>query len=167
MNMLTENEKNLVFLKEKIKDLESALFFNHSTAVLKLPVCVVRILDVDELGQLWYSVNRPSQCLEHFEHEFPGELQFYKKGRQHRINIQGKAIIVDDPEVLNTLPEHIAEKYDPKTMVLLRMKMSHVNYFEPAEFKKTNLFANVRNAIYKWIYNDQPQYQPYLTDTAF
>ncbi len=165
--MLTDKEKNLVFLKDKIKDLESALFYNHSSAVLKLPVCVVKILEVDEVGQLWYSVNRPSQCLEHFEHEFPAELQFYRKGKQHRIKISGKAVIVDDPEVLYTLPESITSKFDYKSSVLVRMNMNMVDYFEPYAFKKTNWFDSVRNYIYKWIYNGQPQYQPYLTDTAF
>jgi len=165
--MLTEKDKHLLFLKEKIQDLENALFYNFSTAVLKLPVCVVKILEVDELGQLWFSVNRPSQCLEHFEHEFPAQLQFYRKGKQHRLKTHGKAIIVDDPEVLNTLPTSIAQKYDPKTTVLVKMNMSQVDYFEPWAFKKTNWFSNFKNTIYKWIYNEQPQYQPFLTDTAF
>jgi general stress protein 26 len=166
--MLTD--KHIQFLKEKISDLENALFYNYSSSVLKLPVSVVKIRDVDEVGQVWFYINRPSQSLEHFEHEFPANLQFYKKGKKHRMQVYGKAIIVDDPEQLNTLPADLFPAR-PKNMVLVKVKIAKVDYFEPWDLKKTNWFTTVKNALYKWIYNEEPQYQhqPYgwNTDTAF
>jgi len=163
--MLTD--KHIQFLRDKINDLENALFYNYSTSVLKLPVSVVRILDVDELGQVWFYVNRPSQSLEHFEHEFPSQLQFYKKGKHHRIQLNGKAMIVDDPEQLNNLPLDL--QAPGKNMVLLKVKIAKVDYYEPWDLKKTSWITSMKNTLYKWIYNEEPQYQPYgwNTDTAF
>jgi general stress protein 26 len=164
--MLTD--KHIQFLREKIQDLENALFYNYSTSVLKLPVSIVRIRDVDEVGQVWFYINRPSQGLEHFEHEFPAQLQFYKKGRSHRMQVHGKAIIVDDPEQLNTLPADIFAN-GQRNGVLVKVKIAKVDYYEPWDLKKTNWFTSIKNTVYKWIYNEEPQYQPYgwNTDTAF
>jgi hypothetical protein len=165
--MLTD--KHIQFLREKIHDLEHALFYNFSTSVLKLPVCVVRIREVDEVGQVWFYINRPSQGLEHFEHEFPAQLQIYRKGKKHRMQLHGKAIIVDDPEQLNLLPDDIKPGRAEKSMVLVKVKMLKVDYYEPWEFKKANWFTSMKNALYKWIYNEKPEFQPYglNTDTAF
>ncbi len=165
--MLTD--KHIQFLKEKIHDLENALFINYSSSVLKLPVSVVRIKDVDEVGQVWFYINRPSQELEYFEHEFPAHLQFYKKGKKHRMQVYGKAIIVDDPEQLNFLPADLSPVKPDSKSVLVKVKISKVDYYEPWDLKKTNWFTSVKNALYKWIYNEEPQYQPYgwNTDTAF
>ncbi len=165
--MLTD--KHIQFLKEKISDLENALFHNYSTSVLKLPVSVVKIREVDEVGQVWFYINRPSQALQYFEHEFPAQLQFYKKGKQHRMQVHGKAIIVDDPEQLNTLPTDLFPVKSNDNMVLVKVKIAKVDYYEPWELKRTNWFTSMRNALYKWIYNEEPQFQPYgwNTDTAF
>lgn len=165
--MLTD--KHIHFLKEKINDLENALFHNYSTSVLKLPVSVVKIREVDEVGQVWFYINRPSQALQYFEHEFPAQLSFYKKGKKHRMQVHGKAIIVDDPEQLNTLPSDIFPVKPNDNMVLVKVKIAKVDYYEPWELKKTNWFTSMRNALYKWIYNEEPQFQPYgwNTDTAF
>lgn len=165
--MLTD--KHIQFLKEKIHELENALFYNYSTSVLKLPVCVVKIREVDEIGQVWFYINRPSQGLEYFEHEFPAQLQFYKKGKKHHMQVHGKAVIVDDPEQLNTLPADLFPVRPGDNMVLVKVKIAKVDYYEPWDLKKTNWFTSMKNAIYKWIYNEEPQFQPYglNTDTAF
>ena len=165
--MLTD--KHIHFLKEKMQDLENALFFNYSSSVLKLPVSVVKVQDVDEVGQVWFYINRPSQGLEHFEHEFPAHLQFYKKGKKHRMQVYGKAIIVDDPEQLNLLPSDLFPVAPNSKSVIVKVKIAKVEYYEPWDLKKTNWFTSIKNSLYKWIYNEEPQYQPYgwNTDTAF
>ncbi|HEX6916317.1 MAG TPA: hypothetical protein VF145_13800 [Chitinophagaceae bacterium] len=165
--MLTD--KQIQFLKDKIHQLENALFYNYSTSVLRLPVSVVRISQVDDLGQVWFYVNRPSQGLEYFEHEFPAQLQFYKKGKKHRVQVHGKAVIVDDPEQLNLLPPELFPIRPNKNTVLMKVQIARVDYYEPWDLKKANWFTTMRNALYKWIYNEEPQFQPYglNTDTAF
>ena len=47
-----------VFLREKIKNLGSAIFFNQSDAVLKLPTSIVKIINVDEYGYIWFFMQK-------------------------------------------------------------------------------------------------------------
>ena len=74
-------ETQTLFLQEKIKNLGSAIFFNQSDAVLKLPTSIVRIIHVDEYGYLWFFMQRPPQQLNEFEKEFPVKLDFFRKGK--------------------------------------------------------------------------------------
>jgi hypothetical protein len=69
-----------IFLREKIKNLGSAIFFNQSDAVLKLPTSIVRIINVDEYGYIWFFMQKPPQQLNEFEKEFPVKLDFFRKG---------------------------------------------------------------------------------------
>src|SRR5690349_853568 len=99
--MLTEN--NLTFLSEKVQELRSALFFNTSNAVLKLPTCIITTLKVDEAGQIWFLVHRPEQYLHEFDKEFPARLEYFQKGKRFFLHLSGKAYIITDPEELNEI----------------------------------------------------------------
>jgi hypothetical protein len=57
--MISEPKKLL--LLPRIMELQQALFFNYSEAILKLPITIVNTLAVDELGQVWFAVNGPQQ----------------------------------------------------------------------------------------------------------
>ena len=60
------------FIQDKVKDLENALFFSMSDAVLKIPSCLVKVLEADELGQLWFIIPKPSQFIHAFDQKFSG-----------------------------------------------------------------------------------------------
>lgn len=128
--MLPENQLN--FFREKIQELRSALFFNTSNAVLKLPPCIISTLKVDEAGQVWFFVNRPEQYLHEFDKEFPARLNFFRKGKPFFLNLTGKAFIISDPEELN---EIISLSDDVKQtamahMVLIKFNISSAQYDE-------------------------------------
>src|SRR5258708_34086046 len=93
----------LTFIEEKVMDLENALFFSLSDAVLKIPSCVVKVLQTDELGQLWFVIPRPSQLIHAFDKTFPVKLDFFRKGRDYYMKIFGKAFLFNDPEEINTV----------------------------------------------------------------
>lgn len=128
--MLTENQLN--FFREKIQELRSALFFNTSNAVLKLPPCIITTLKVDEAGQVWFFVGRPGQYLHEFDREFPAKLNFFRKGKPFFLNLTGKAFIVSDPEELNELisVDDDVKKKAMANMVLIKFKITNVLYDE-------------------------------------
>jgi general stress protein 26 len=128
--MLTENQLN--FFREKIQELRSALFFNTSNAVLKLPPCIISTLKVDEAGQVWFFVSRPGQYLHEFDREFPARLNFFRKGKRFFLNLTGKAFIVSDPEELNELisVDDDVKKKAMANMVLIKFKIVNVHYDE-------------------------------------
>ena len=128
--MLTENQLN--FFREKIQELRSALFFNTSNAVLKLPACIISTLKVDEAGQVWFFVNRPGQYLHEFDKEFPAKLNFFRKGKRFFLNLSGKAYIISDPEELNELvsvDDDVKQKAIAN-LVLIKFKITNAVYDE-------------------------------------
>lgn len=119
------------FLRNKIMDLRQALFFNDSYSVLKFPISIINVLQVDEVGQVWFMVARPTQHLNEFETEFRARLALYKKGKDFFLNVSGKACIVTDPEEITHVDglDDASRKLALSSMVLIRMSISDVQYF--------------------------------------
>ena len=99
--MLTQPK--VVFLQEKIMELQQALFFDLGSAVLKLPVSVINALHVDEVGQVWFFITKPQQNVNEFDREFRCRLDFYRKGKNFYLHLTGKGCIVSDPEEVNSV----------------------------------------------------------------
>src|SRR5438309_1119225 len=102
------DESTTKFLQERIEEIGSAIFYNLSDSVLKLPTSVITSLKVDEYGFVWFCVQKPTQKLSEFDQEFPVKLDFYKKGKGYFLQVIGRGFVVTDPEELNayvTLPE--------------------------------------------------------------
>src|SRR5262245_60443216 len=125
-----------MFLQEKIKNLGSAIFFNQSNAVLKLPASIVRIIHADEYGYLWFFMQKPQQQLTEFEKEFPVKLDFFRKGVDYSMQVIGKAYMVNDPEevaVVTTTDEELGElsrTYQQDKYILMKVKISRADYFD-------------------------------------
>src|SRR4051812_31935321 len=117
----------LTFIKEKVRDLENALFFSLSDSVLKIPACVIKVLETDELGQLWFVVPKPSQLIHAFDKTFPVKLDFFRKGRDYYLKIIGKAFMINDPEEIDhvsCLAENIKHQAKVSETVLIKVQMS-------------------------------------------
>lgn len=156
-------ESQINFLKTKIEELRSALFFSFSDAVLKMPTTIVTTLKVDEAGQIWFFIRKPSQQLHEFDKDFPARLDFFRKGKNYYMKINGKARIVDDPEEINSLvslPEEIRTRAMDE-MVLVKLKIQHVDYYEKDLNENPHLFQQMKNYLRKWFFNYEPGYHPY------
>ena len=143
------------FIEEKVRDLENALFFSMSDAVLKIPTCVIKVLGTDELGQLWFVVPKPSQLIHAFDKIFPVKLDFFRKGRNFYLKVLGKAFLVNDPEEINSiecLNESTKQQARESEAILVRVQMTHVDYVEnaPAKVNSKTLLHQVKNRIYRW-----------------
>jgi general stress protein 26 len=149
------------FIEEKVRDLENALFFSMSDAVLKIPSCVVRILETDELGQLWFVIPRPSQFIHSFDKTFPVKMDFFRKGRDYYLKIFGKAFLVNDPEEINNVEcvnENTKQQARKNESVLVKVKITRAEYVEKAPVKRTAkaLVNQVKNKIFRWFQLSQP-----------
>src|SRR5215470_10826824 len=120
------------FLHERIINLGSAIFFNLSESVLKLPSSIVSIIHVDEYGYIWFFVQKPQQQLNEFEKEFPVKLDFFRKGLDYSLQVIGKGCIINDPEELMVITENMTEirNFNPEKMILIKVKMTRADYFE-------------------------------------
>src|SRR4051812_12535164 len=88
-------------LREKIKDLENALFMSESNALVSLPTHIVRVSEVDEEGNVWFIIPKPTQVIESFSKEMPAKLDFFKKGSSFFLKISGVATIVCTSREMN------------------------------------------------------------------
>jgi len=161
-------QNNLGFLQEKIQELRSALFFNTSNSVLKLPTSIVQTLKVDEAGQVWFFVTRPEQYLHEFEREFPAKLNFFKKGKSFYLHVMGKAFIVTDPEELNDVinVEDEVRRKAISHLVLVKFKIMHAEYYERNEQTSTVL-QKMKTSVGKWLFGERPAYRPYRLQPSY
>ncbi len=145
----------LSFIEEKVKDLENALFFSMSDAVLKIPSCLVKLLEADELGLLWFIIPKPSQFIHAFDKSFPVKLDFFRKDRDYYLNILGTAFLVNDPEEINhveCLDDQLKKQARDNESVIIKVKISHADYVEkaPARVSAKTIIQQVKNKIYRW-----------------
>jgi len=150
------------YLQEKIKNLGSAIFFNQSDAVLKLPTSIVRIIDVDEEGYIWFFMQRPPQQLNEFEKEFPVRLDFFRKGLDYSLQVTGKGCIVRDPEELMVVTPFLdnTKEFNPENLVLIRVKMTRADYFDNISGHKPSWLQNAIQSLHSWIFPHAPSYGP-------
>ena len=158
------NHTDLPFLQEKIQDLKSALFFSQHSSLLRMPTSIVSIVKVDDLGQVWFFVPRPSQALHEFDREFPVRLEFFRKGRRFFLHITGKAFIVNDPEEINNLVHEDLRGATTDHLVLIRVKMGKVDYFESQPRESAKWWQGLRKDLHAWLFNSRPGYKPYHLD---
>lgn len=161
------SESHLSFLQEKIHELRSALFFSLSNAVLKMQTTIITALKVDEVGQVWFFVNRPLQHIQEFDKEFPARLEFFKKGKSFYLKIAGKACIVNDPEEVNSLvamSDDIRQKAMSE-MVLVKVKIQNVEYVDntPAEGFP---WLQAMKVMFGKLFRTQQAYRPYTLQPA-
>ena len=156
--------QQLNFLKEKIQEIGSAIFFNQSDSVLKLPTSIVETVKVDDFGLVWFYVQKPRQDLREFDKEFPVRLDFFRKGKSYFLQIEGKAWMVNDPEEINTLQEVLSaeEKAKMKDMILVKVKILKAEYHETAVNKpaKSSWWQSAVRNVYAWFRSGHGVYRP-------
>ena len=124
------NDFNLRLIRDKIYEVRSAIMYNLSNEVVRLPNNIVNVVKVDDEGQLWLMCDKPAYQPEQYSELFPARLQFYRKGKLFHLEISGSAelasVFHDDNEVL-------------ANRMLIKMKMKNITYTET--HKKTTIDA--------------------------
>jgi general stress protein 26 len=149
--------QQLSFLQDKIREVGSAIFFNLSDSVLKLPTSVVSTLKVDDYGYVWFFVQKPKQTLQEFEMEFPVRLDFFKKGISYFLQVMGKGWVVNDPEEINayvTLPEDLKNINDG-TMLLVKVKIMKAEYHESKTQSRASWWNSAVSSFTTWFRSGQ------------
>jgi general stress protein 26 len=163
------NQNNLEFLQSKIQELRSAIFYNTSNAVLKLPSCIVQAMKVDEAGQVWFFVNRPEQYLHEFDREFPARLNFFRKGKWFYLQMTGKAFIVTDPEELSDIT-NVADEVRQQAishMALIKFKIMHAEYYDRSVHTTNTMLQKMKTSFGKWIFGEKPAFRPYQLQHSY
>lgn len=152
-----DSNQQLNFLQEKIREIGSAIFYNQSDSLLKLPTSIVRTLKVDDYGCVWFFVQKPKQHLQEFEMAFPVRLDFYKKGASNYLQISGKGWVVSDPEEINGYTDftdqmrHIALA----DMVLIKVRIQKADYYESRSQVKYSWWRSAVHTVSSWFRHSQ------------
>ena len=163
----TATNQQLNFMQEKIREIGSAIFFNLSDSVLKLPTSIVTTLEVDDYGFVWFFIQKPLQSLKEFEMEFPVRLDFFKKGTSCFMQVSGKGWVVTDPEelhALTNLPSH-AQEAARKGMVLVKVKIMKAEYYETRTGRPVSWWQNAFNSFTAW-FRSSNQFRPDIYSPA-
>src|SRR5450631_4599722 len=128
-------DMSVTFLSEKIKELENALFMSESNALVNLPTHIVRTTEVDEEGNIWFIIPRPTQVIESFSKEMPAKLDFFKKGKDFFLKISGIASIawsIDDMKCPK-LALQFSGSFEKNNVVAVRVKVENSEYVEKTQ----------------------------------
>ncbi|HEY8388356.1 MAG TPA: hypothetical protein VIK74_07115 [Parasegetibacter sp.] len=154
---------NLQFIKEKVYDLRTAIFFSTSNSLLKLPVRIVEALTIDEEGCLWFYMKKPVQQVSEFDLIFPARLQFYKKGKSSFVEVAGRGTIVDAigwelKEICDTAGISVPSSDD----LLVNIKISNVIYKDLSARSKAKGIMAWWHDFYNWIFPETYTRRPYI-----
>jgi hypothetical protein len=156
------SDTHLGFLRDRIHEIGSALFFNTSNAAFKLPTSIISALKVDDYGNIWFFLHRPDVFIEDGDKEFPARLDFYRKGKPFFLQVSGKALVLTDTDELNDLvdlaPELKAEALSH--VMLVKVQVQHAEYYE--QYKRpVSRLKSWWHAICNYLFQEKPSYRPY------
>jgi general stress protein 26 len=149
-----KNDLPLPFIQQKINELQTALFSAISNTVLKIPSHVVTAAEADEEGRIWFAVPKPIQSVGEFDKEFPAKLDFFKKGKEFFLKIEGNASIMTEPEEMkNAL--HIVEKLKQKLkhtqILIIQVEIQKADYYEAKPNLPQSRTSNAKALFYNWL----------------
>ncbi len=148
--METLQQKNL---QEKIREIGSAICYNLSDSVLKLPTSIVTKMKVDDYGYIWFFVQKPNENLQLFESEFPVRLDFYKKGLGCYVQAEGTAWVVNDPEEVSSVSDFAEDASGRKDVVLVKVKIQKADYFDTRTAHNNSWWQSAVNTLTAWFGN--------------
>jgi general stress protein 26 len=147
-------DMSVTFLRKKISELENALFMSETNALVNLPTHIVRVSEVDEEGNVWFIIPRPTQVIESFPSEMSAKLDFFKKGKEFFLKISGTASIVRNANEMKeaNLSKQFSDSLR-KGDVAIKVKVEIAEYIEKTPKPSSNPLFNVGSQVYNWLLN--------------
>ena len=95
-----ENDYKLMFIKNKLQQIKSAVMYSANSNITRLPNDIVEFETIDEDGLLWFTAHVPRHWEKAYELHFPLKLIFYKKGIEYYVEINGTAVVVNKQDAM-------------------------------------------------------------------
>jgi hypothetical protein len=139
------NHEDLVFLKQKIEEIKTALFRAETDSILQIPGIIISTLKADESGNIWFFTFCTGPYKEYLDKEFYVSLDYYKKEHNCKLLIKGKAVIEEDNKDFLVAANNL--KGSANKIVLIRVKISKAEYAEIKTFSKISFGGKIRSAF--------------------
>lgn len=145
-------DENLHFLKSKISEIKFAIFKSEINSELQLPNNIIQVLQVDDEGQVWFLTScKHNQKLE-INPSFYAYLDFHKKGTDCKLQICGKAEIVEDQDE-SFLSKSNYSKSTVNQLLLIKMKIIQAEYFENKTAENISWKEKLKYTLSSMFYN--------------
>jgi hypothetical protein len=139
-------DKNLDFIKAKIRELRVAVFRMEKNAALQLPVNVIKTLTVEDDGTLLFFTSSNEDVSKNFNQPFYAYLDYHNKEMQCRLKVSGKASLVEDDDAgLFTIHNYPKGSYG--RLVLVKMKIMQAEFIENKVFVNSSWTEKLKNVI--------------------
>lgn len=155
MNTQTAQETQAQMLKNKMIELQSALFFNDSSSIVKLPTHVISEIEIDEEEQIWFVIPKPVQHIDAFDKEIPAKLDFFKKGLEFFVKVSGTAYIITDREEIEyhpTLTAEMKERMKGDRVIAMKVRMQDAELIDNSPKPTKNWFQASRSQLSSWFF---------------
>jgi len=135
-----ENDYKLMFIKNKLQQIKSAVMYATNSNIVRLPNDIVEFESVDDDGLLWFSAHIPRHWVKAYELHFPAKLIFYRKGVDYYVEITGTAVVVNKQDVMYGTNNIEGGK------LLLKMVPYYIEYTETG--KRGAGFKKLKSQVY-------------------
>lgn len=159
-------QEELQFIKARIQEIKSALFHSEGYPFTRFCTCIIRCLDVDERGNIWFFVNDDTYCSPDDLRKFPATLSFYRKGKPFFIRISGLAEVMNSEVVV----ENFVGQPDNYELMLEKMKLIKVK-IEQADYQEWDTVSYIPwwqkayHYVHQWWAKPAPVKQPHYSFT--
>ena len=134
-----ENDYKLMFIKNKLQQIKSAVMYSTNSNTTRLPNDIVEFESVDDDGLLCFSAHIPRHWVKAYELHFPAKLIFYRKGVDYYVEITGTAVVVNKQDAMHGA-------YDNGGKLLLKMVPYYIEYTETG--KREAGFRKLKGQVY-------------------
>jgi len=136
-------------------ELQSALFFNERTSIVKLPTHVISEIEIDEEEQIWFVIPKPIQHIDAFDKEIPAKLDFFKKGMDFFVKVTGTAYIITDREEIEyhpTLSDEMKERMKGDRVIVMKVRMQDTELVDNTPQPTKSWFQASRSQLSSWFF---------------
>lgn len=138
-------------LKDKIMELQSALFFNESKSIVKLPTHVISDVELDNEGSIWFVIPKPSMHIEAYDKEIPAKLDFFKKGTDFFVKVRGTAFLQTEISG-ELLSAEMRERLTNADVILVKVQVQESELVDNSPKPKQNWLQASRSQLSSWFF---------------
>ena len=138
-------------LKDRIMELQSALFFNESKSIVKLPTHVISDVELDSEGSIWFVIPKPPMHIEAYDKEIPAKLDFFKKGTDFFVKVRGTAFL--QTEISGELVSaEMHERLASADVILVKVQVLESELVDNSPKPKQNWLQASRSQLSSWFF---------------
>ncbi|MDN3654417.1 pyridoxamine 5'-phosphate oxidase family protein [Ferruginibacter paludis] len=141
-------DDNLRFIQDKIQEFKMAMFRAEMDSELQLPNNIIATFKTDDDGNVWFFTSCKDAYTTQFDKDFFAHLQYYRKGQDSCLKLNGRASIVKEEDA-DSADADANSGTGNVGIVLIKFKILHAEYCE----NKQATFSSVKEK-FKTFFND-------------